>query len=361
MKIDLHVHASERSGCSGATEEQLIAAAKAIGLDGLCFTDHHQLVPAWHLAELNEKHAPFRIFGGIELTLAEEEDILVFGIDDPQVESLYWHFPDLHEFVRERDGFMALAHPFRYHPSVGLDLGQYAIDAIEIRSINIPHSDVSAIQEIADRFGLRTLANSDAHSVECVGMFHNALERAPADTTDLLHLLRSGAFTHGESTSELFELVDEKGRPIGMATREECHGNPELIHQVVHVLVLDAEGRLFLQKRAMNKDIQPGKWDTSVGGHMRPGEDPESAAYREMEEELSIRPNDLRFSHEYLWQSEMESELVRTYTATWNGPVRVQEEEIDEGRFWTFEEIRGNLGKGVFTPNFEVEFEKLQE
>jgi len=157
---------------------------------------------------------------------------------------------------------------------------------------------------------------------------------------------------------EVFELVDEQGRVVGRATRRECHSNPSLIHQAVHVLVFDEQGRLFLQKRSARKDIQPGKWDTSVGGHLQPGETPETGARREMLEELGVAVPHLEFLYQYLWRSPRETELVRTYRAQSSGPFQLQAEEIETGRFWEAEEIAARLGTEIFTPNFEVEFDK---
>ena len=158
---------------------------------------------------------------------------------------------------------------------------------------------------------------------------------------------------------ELFEIVDEQGRVLGQRTRRECHGHPALIHQAVHVLVFNRQGALFLQRRSMQKDIQPGKWDSSVGGHMQPGETPEQAARREAGEELGWPAPLLHFAYRYLWRSPRESELVRTYAALSDGPFQLQASEIDEGRFWSFDDIRARLGTGVFTPNFEFEFGKF--
>jgi isopentenyldiphosphate isomerase len=158
---------------------------------------------------------------------------------------------------------------------------------------------------------------------------------------------------------EWFDLVDETGRVTGRARRRECHGNPALMHPVVHVMVRDAAGRIFLQKRSIHKDIQPGRWDTAVGGHMRPGEAPEAAARREMCEELGRAPATLYFCYQYVWRSSVETELVRTYCTVADGPFRLAADEIDEGRFWTPEEIRSRLGADCFTPNFEQEFERF--
>ena len=164
---------------------------------------------------------------------------------------------------------------------------------------------------------------------------------------------------------EIFEIVDLSGRVIGRAQRSKVHGNPELMHRSVHVLVLDPgasadDRRIFLQKRSADKDIQPGKWDSSVGGHVAPGESALQAAKREMSEELGVAGVDLQLLYSYLWRTEVETELVSSYLCYYNGPVRILRSEIDEGRFWSFAQIERMLASGVFTPNFEEEFSRLK-
>jgi isopentenyl-diphosphate delta-isomerase type 1 len=159
---------------------------------------------------------------------------------------------------------------------------------------------------------------------------------------------------------EYFIVVDENDKVIGRASRSECHSNPTLIHRVVHVLVFTSAGELILQKRSMSKDIQPGKWDTSVGGHCGEDEDYLAAAYREMEEELGIKGVELTFIGSYIWRSEVETESVHTFACTYDGPISQHPEEIDEVRSWNMEDIKRNLGSGIFTPNFEEEFRRYQ-
>lgn len=159
-----------------------------------------------------------------------------------------------------------------------------------------------------------------------------------------------------QGVSEFFEIVDENDQVIGTALRSECHGNPKLVHRVAHVLVFDRQGRLLLQKRAMSKDVQPGKWDTSVGGHLDPGESYEAAAKREMFEELGISDLPLSFLHFYQMRNDIESENVATFTTCHDGPFRYPAAEIDEVRFWTAQEIEVSLQSGLFTPNFEDEW-----
>ena len=91
-----------------------------------------------------------------------------------------------------------------------------------------------------------------------------------------------------DNNQELFPLVDEEGRVIGSATRGECHDGSKRLHPVVHLHVFDPVGRLYLQQRPLWKDIQPGKWDTAVGGHVDFGEEIADALHREVREELLV-------------------------------------------------------------------------
>lgn len=156
---------------------------------------------------------------------------------------------------------------------------------------------------------------------------------------------------------EVFDLVDKKDVVIGSVLRSEVHGNPELIHRVAHVLVFNTAGELYLQKRAKNKTVQPGKWDTSVGGHVDAGEQYLNAAVRETAEELGIAAPEEAFEYlyKYMHSNNFESEWVSTYKLIWDGQITVQESEIEKGRFWYIDEIREmNMGNGdsTFTPNF---------
>ncbi|GAB4173587.1 MAG: NUDIX domain-containing protein [Geothermobacteraceae bacterium] len=155
---------------------------------------------------------------------------------------------------------------------------------------------------------------------------------------------------------DIFDIVDEEDRVIGQAPRSKCHGNPNLIHRVAHVLVFDSRDRLLLQKRHPRKDIQPDKWDTSVGGHLEPGENYLDAARREMAEELGIIGVPLTFLYKSKIRNEVESENVATYLARWDGPIEFNPAEITEIRYWTRDEIEAAIGNGVFTPNFEEEW-----
>jgi len=155
---------------------------------------------------------------------------------------------------------------------------------------------------------------------------------------------------------EMLEIINAEGNTIGIRPRSEIHGNPSLMHKVVHVLVFNNEGELLLQKRSMNKDVAPGMWDTSVGGHVAPGEDIIDAAKREMNEELGVLPNNLQQIYSFIYKNDYELELVFTYKAIHNGPFPFDREEIDDVKFWSFDEIKKAIGTGLLSNNFETEF-----
>lgn len=158
---------------------------------------------------------------------------------------------------------------------------------------------------------------------------------------------------------EWFPVVDATGLVLGKATRRECHNGSKKLHPVIHLHVFNEAGDLYLQKRSETKDIQPGKWDTAVGGHVDYGEAVEAALLREAREELGITGFIPEFIIRYVFESEIEKELVHTYKTVYNGVFTPDAGELDGGRFWSLAEIKANLGKGIFTPNFEGELDRV--
>jgi len=158
-----------------------------------------------------------------------------------------------------------------------------------------------------------------------------------------------------DNAQEVFPIVDPDGTVIGKATRGECHSGSKLLHPVVHLHVFDRDGRLYLQKRPEWKDIQPGKWDTAVGGHIDYGEELADALRREAREELGLEDFTPILIDRYVFESSREKELVHVFI-TVSKITPKPSEELDGGRFWSIAEIESNLGKSIFTLNFESEY-----
>ena len=108
-------------------------------------------------------------------------------------------------------------------------------------------------------------------------------------------------------SEEIFDIVNEHDEVVGQNTRREVHARG-LWHRAVHVLVFNARGEVFLQKRSMRKDIAAGKWDSSASGHVDSGEAYDACAVRELREELGL---DL----EHLTQRRKDAELKSSFAS----------------------------------------------
>jgi isopentenyl-diphosphate delta-isomerase type 1 len=159
--------------------------------------------------------------------------------------------------------------------------------------------------------------------------------------------------------AEMFQLVDPRGSPTGEASREECHGNPRLIHLVVHCHVFDPGGRLLLQKRSPSKDTNPGRWDASIGGHVAAGEPVRDALVREAREELGIDASGAVRLYSWLREGSFESEFAECFLLETRQAVRPDPVEIDEVRYCSVADVQAMLGTGTLTPMFEEEWPML--
>lgn len=164
-----------------------------------------------------------------------------------------------------------------------------------------------------------------------------------------------------EPGTEFFPVIEPNGLVTGRSAREYCHGGDKPLHPVVHLHIIDRFSRIYLQKRPLTKKIQPGKWDTAVGGHVSYGEHLLEALFREAYEEL-------RFIHfnpihliTYEFESEIERELVNVYAAVGSFDLHPDPEELDGGEWWDISEVEKNIGEGIFTPNFESEYQMIRQ
>ncbi len=137
------------------------------------------------------------------------------------------------------------------------------------------------------------------------------------------------------STEEIFDVVNERDEVIEQLPRAVVHRDKRL-HRAVHIFVFNSEGRLYLQKRSPLKDQLPNCWTSSCSGHVDSGEDYDTAAVRELGEELGVHIDgaetmDFLFKHEACKRTGWE--FVHVYRLTWDGEVTFDPVEISEGQW----------------------------
>ena len=159
--------------------------------------------------------------------------------------------------------------------------------------------------------------------------------------------------------TEYFPVVTVEGEVVGRALRQDCHNGSHILHPVVHLHVFSSKGELYLQRRAMHKDLLPGYWDTAVGGHVMYGETIMQALVREVQEEIGITDFTPEHVETYRYDSSCESEMVHVYKAIYDGPFHWNDGEVMDGRFWSIDELRETMGMDILTPNLEMELQRF--
>lgn len=155
---------------------------------------------------------------------------------------------------------------------------------------------------------------------------------------------------------ELLAVVDENDNVVGSCARHLVHAEG-MRHRAVHILVFDEAGRLFLQKRSMRKDLNPGLWDTSAAGHVDADESYDFSAVRELREELGVE-HDGPMAPLFKIPPTVENgmEFVQVYRVTHNGPFMLAADEIDTGEWFTLPEIDARVEADdlQLTPTFKM-------
>jgi len=163
---------------------------------------------------------------------------------------------------------------------------------------------------------------------------------------------------------EILDVVDENNEVIATASRTECH-EQKLRHKGVQVFILNSEGDLFVQKRSDSKDIFPGLYEGGITGHVLSGDKCIDAAIRELKEELGIAvtAEDLKEIVRFKVLFENEHELITAYLLDYDGPIKIDNNEVVSGEFVPVDDVRQRIKDDdkEFTPVFLIGFDKFME
>jgi isopentenyldiphosphate isomerase len=138
---------------------------------------------------------------------------------------------------------------------------------------------------------------------------------------------------------EIFDVVNEHDEVVGRCPRSEVH-RLGLMHRATHALVFNKRGQVFLQKRSMKKDRQPGLWDSSASGHVDSGEDFDACVVRELREEIGLQVGEVpRRLFKLAASPETDQEHVWVYCCEAEGPFRLHPDEIERGDWFESDDV----------------------
>ncbi len=133
-------------------------------------------------------------------------------------------------------------------------------------------------------------------------------------------------------------------------------------HRATHVWVVNDKNKILCQQRSLGKDVNPGKWQSFFGGHLKAGQSYIDSAVEELREELGIQidPNQLRALH--ILRSEPAKHFGQIYLLRWNGAIgklNCDRKEIDDIRWMSVEEVESHIDKGLFCNRMDPVVKKL--
>jgi len=196
MKIDFHVHTSEFTESAQSTAREQVEASIEKGMDVIFFTDNNHLFPQDQIDALNKEFAPFKIYQGIEITIKGEgqEDFIIVGIHDAEIENEDWDYEELSKFVHERNGALILVHPYRYSDQVNVDIWEYPPDAVEVLSETSGEKNYERRKRLASVVSKPEVTNSDSHVAATAGCYYNVFPVNCDTEESIIHSLLDGTF-----------------------------------------------------------------------------------------------------------------------------------------------------------------------
>ena len=156
--------------------------------------------------------------------------------------------------------------------------------------------------------------------------------------------------------NELLEVVDKNDKVIGIEKRGVIH-KKHLYHRAIQTLIFNKNKKLFLQQRGYNKEIYPGLYGFSVGGHVKIKETYEDAAIREIKEEIKIKINkkNLIFIKKFRPCRKNTYEFTKVYVIkNITKKPRINKKEVNSGFFISINDLKKMIKQkpNMFCPDF---------
>ena len=143
-----------------------------------------------------------------------------------------------------------------------------------------------------------------------------------------------------DDQDEQFIVVNEKDEIIGYKSRFECHHDKSLIHRAVDVILFNKEGKIAMQKRSKDKDLYAGYYCVTAGGHVSKGDSWETAAYRELKEEMGVTGIQLERKDTFIVREENETEMNTLFVGNYDGSFQYPRDEVESVQYYSKDEIK---------------------
>ena len=230
MLVNLHTHTNEYSSCSKITPYELIEAAINRGLGGIAITEHNYIRTRGEIEKLRKKYPQIKIFNGIEVSVKEDEHILVFGVLNPKHFYKLMPISQLEDIVKSEGGVMVLAHPYRYKDTVDEAIINSSVSALEIASTNVKSYMIKGFEYLQRRKPFTKVMGGDVHVAEAVGIFSTRFKTKLENDADLVNAIKSDNLTVEKDVKAIERLNEslQKKIPVVLDLIEKGYSNPEI-------------------------------------------------------------------------------------------------------------------------------------
>jgi 16S rRNA (adenine1518-N6/adenine1519-N6)-dimethyltransferase len=152
--------------------------------------------------------------------------------------------------------------------------------------------------------------------------------------------------------TELFDIYDENNQPLGIQkSRSVVHKELKDWHRATHIWIVNEKGQILCQQRSMKKDVNPGKWQSFFGGHLKAGQTYESNALAELREELGLNIEAQDLIPIRTGKDEDVKHFGQVYLIKWNGnesDVHFDDGEVESVKWFDLKDVESSIASGEF-------------